>query len=303
MEEILKIINRFIVTFVKILPKSIVHIFAKRYIAGDTLEDAVRVTKELNAKGILTTIDVLGEAVSNETESIQAKNECLDVLEAINKNALNGNLSLKPTQLGLTIDKEFCFKQISEILERAKSYNNFVRIDMEDSPTTEATFELHNKLKKYFSNVGVVVQAYLKRTYDDVQKQNKLGTNYRLCKGIYVEPAEIAFKNKQKVRENFLSILESILRNGNYVGIATHDDQLVEGAYELIKKLNIPKDKFEFQMLYGVKEDLRDMINADGYKIRIYVPFGKHWYKYSIRRLQENPEVAWYITKSIFSFS
>jgi proline dehydrogenase len=297
----LKIINSLIVTFVKLLPKSIVHIFAKRYIAGDTLDDAVRVTKELNAKGILTTIDVLGEAVNNKAESEQSKKECLVVLDAINKNQLNANLSIKPTQLALNIDKKFCHDQIAEILGRAKAYNNFVRIDMEDSPTTDSTFELLNKLKENYSNVGVVVQAYLKRTYEDVQRQNKLGTNYRLCKGIYIEPEEISYKDRQKVRENYLNILETMLKNGNYVGIATHDDYLVKGAYDLIKKLNIPKDKFEFQMLYGVKEDLRDRINADGYKIRIYIPFGEHWYKYSIRRLQENPEVAWYITKSIFS--
>lgn len=297
----MKIINSLIVTFVKLLPKSIVHIFAKRYIAGDTLDDAVRVTKELNAKGILTTIDVLGEAVNNKAESEQSKKECLVVLDAINKNQLNANLSIKPTQLALNIDKKFCHDQIAEILGRAKAYNNFVRIDMEDSPTTDSTFELLNKLKENYSNVGVVVQAYLKRTYEDVQRQNKLGTNYRLCKGIYIEPEEISYKDRQKVRENYLSILETMLKNGNYVGIATHDDYLVKGAYDLIKKLNIPKDKFEFQMLYGVKEDLRDRINADGYKIRIYIPFGEHWYKYSIRRLQENPEVAWYITKSIFS--
>ncbi len=299
----MKILNDLIVAFVKLLPKSIVHIFAKRYIAGEKLEDAVRVTKEFNQKGIFTTIDVLGEAVSTKRESELAKKECLAVLDAIEKHKLKSNLSLKPTQLGLSIDRQFCYEQVSEILERAKSYNNFVRIDMEDSPTTDATFELYNNLREKYTNVGVVVQAYLKRTYNDVQKQNELGTNYRLCKGIYIEPEEIAYKDRQKVRDNYLAILEAMLKNGNYVGIATHDDYLVKGAYELIKKLNISKDKFEFQMLYGVKEDLRDKINADGYKIRIYVPFGEHWYKYSIRRLQENPEVAWYITKSIFSFS
>jgi proline dehydrogenase len=158
-------------------------------------------------------------------------------------------------------------------------------------------------MKEKYSNVGVVVQAYLRRTFDDVEKQNKLATNYRICKGIYVEPEEIAFKGRQEVRDNFLKVLELILDNGNYVGIATHDEYLVEDAYELIKKKNISKDKFEFQMLYGVRENLRDKINADGYKIRIYVPFGEHWYKYSIRRLQENPQLAWYIAKSVFSLS
>ena len=298
----MKLINDALVGFVKLLPKSVVHIFAKKYIAGEKLEDAVRVVKELNAKGIAATMDVLGEAVNTKAESEQAKNECFMVLDAINQHKLNSNLSLKPTQLGLIIDKQFCYEQITSILEKAKGYNNFVRIDMEDSSTTDATLELHSKLKKKFSNVGVVVQCYLKRTYYDVEKQNKLGTNYRVCKGIYIEPAEIAFKERQEVRDNFLKVLGKILDDGNYVGIATHDDYLVKCAYELLKKKNIPKNKYEFQMLYGVKEDLRDKIKSDGHKIRIYVPFGEHWYKYSIRRLQENPNMAWYITKSIFSF-
>ena len=299
----MKTLNNIIVAFVKLLPKSIVYIFAKRYIAGEKLEDAVRVVRDLNAKGIWATVDLLGEDVNTKEESIQAKIECLEVLSAIEKNKLKANLSLKPTQLGLLIDKEFCFGQISEILDKAKSFENFVRIDMEDSPTTGLTFELHNRLKEKYSNVGVVVQAYLKRSFDDVQKQNKLGTNYRLCKGIYIEPEAISYKKRGEVRDNYLKILEAMLGNGNYVGIATHDDYLVKQAYALIKKLGIAKDKFEFQMLYGVKEDLRDKINRDGYKIRIYVPFGEHWYKYSIRRLGENPQVAWYVTKSIFSFN
>lgn len=296
-------LNRAIVEFVKVLPKSFVFLFAKKYIAGKKLEDAVNVVKELNAKGIVATMDVLGEDVKNRKESEMAKDECLQVLDAIESNKINSNLSLKPTQLGLNIDKEFCYDQISEILERAKKYNNFVRIDMEDSPNTDSTFELYKKLRKKYNNVGIVVQSYLRRTLSDISSEDMNGANYRLCKGIYIEPEEIAFKKRQEVRDNFIQSLEYMFDNGNYVGIATHDDYLIKKSYELIKSKNIPKDKFEFQMLYGVKEDLRDKINADGYKIRIYVPFGEHWYKYSIRRLQENPQVAWYITKSIFSFN
>lgn len=294
-------LNRAIVEVVKILPQSIVFIFAKRYIAGETIEDGVRVVKELNSKGILATMDVLGEAVINKEESEQAKLECLNVLDVIEKNNLKSNLSIKPTQMGLNIDKEFCYNQISEILEKAAKYKNFVRIDMEDSSTTDATFELYKRLRKKYDNVGVVIQAYLRRTMNDIQDLEMKGTNYRLCKGIYIEPEKIAYKSKQEIRDNFVKILEYLFDNGNYVGIATHDDYLIEKAYQMIKEKNIPKDKFEFQMLYGVKENLRDKINADGYKIRVYVPFGKHWYNYSIRRLQENPQVAWYITKSIFS--
>jgi len=296
-------INSLIVNFVKLLPQSVVFIFAKRYIAGVKLEDGIRAVKELNAKGILATMDVLGEAVTTKKESEEAKNQCLQVLDAINEHKLNSNLSLKPTQIGLAIDEEFCYNQLVEILEKAKGYNNFVRIDMEDSPFTDATIKMFKRLKEKYDNVGIVVQAYLKRTLNDVKSLNSLGTNYRLCKGIYIEPEEISYKDYQKVRDNYLEILKQMFTDGNYVGIATHDDYLVENAYKMIKEMNIPKDKYEFQMLYGVKENLRDKINADGHKIRIYVPFGEHWYKYSIRRLQENPNMAWYITKSIFSLN
>lgn len=295
-------INNLIVKVVEVLPKPIVKIFAQKYIAGDYLEDAVNVTKELNAKGIYTTIDVLGEAIQTKDEAIQAKNECLEVLEAIKKNNLMANLSIKPTQLGLVIDKDFGLKQISAIVEKAKEYNNFVRLDMEDSSVTDATFDLLKCLREKYDNVGVVVQAYLKRTLNDVISLNKIGTNYRLCKGIYIEPEEIAYKERQKVRDNYLALLKQMFQDGNYVGIATHDEYLVEGAYRLIKEMNIPKGRYEFQMLYGVRESLRDKINADGHKIRIYVPFGQQWYKYSIRRLKENPNMAWDITKSIFTF-
>ncbi len=298
----MNLFNQLIVKFVKLLPKAIVFVFAKRYIAGVKLEDAVNAVKELNKKGIVATMDVLGEAVSSKKECEEAKKECLDVLEAIEKNKLNSNLSLKPTQLGLGIDENFCYELISEILEKAKSYNNFVRIDMEDSPYTDATIRLFNRVREKYDNVGIVVQAYLKRTLNDVKELDKSGTNYRLCKGIYVEPAEIAYKEYQKVRDNFLDILRQMLNDGNYVGIATHDDYLVENSYKILKEKNIPKGKYEFQMLYGVKESLRDRINSNGHKLRIYVPFGEHWYKYSIRRLQENPNMAWYIVKSLFSF-
>lgn len=298
----MNLFNQLIVKFVKLLPKPVVFIFAKRYIAGVKLEDAVKAVKELNAKGIVATMDVLGEAVSTKKECEEAQKECLEVLDTIEKNKLNANLSLKPTQLGLGIDEDFCYELISTILERAKSYNNFVRIDMEDSPYTDVTIRLFNRVREKYNNVGIVVQAYLKRTLNDVVELNKSGTNYRLCKGIYVEPAEIAYKEYQKVRDNYLDILRQMLDDGNYVGIATHDDYLVENSYKILKEKNISKDKYEFQMLYGVKESLRDKINSDGHKLRVYVPFGEHWYKYSIRRLQENPNMAWYITKSLFSF-
>jgi proline dehydrogenase len=274
--------------------------FSKRYIAGETLDEAMELVKSLNKKGIYSTIDVLGESVKNKEEAVEAKNKALEVLEIIHEYNLPANLSIKPTQMGLSIDENIAFKQISELTERAKKINNFIRIDMEDSPYTDSTFKLLKRLKENYDNTGVVVQAYLKRTYDDVIMLNKIGTNYRLCKGIYIEPRSIAFKGKQEIRDNYLKILEAILKAGNYVGIATHDEYLIKAAKKMIKNLNIPKDKFEFQMLLGVREDLRNKINSEGYKIRIYVPFGKDWYAYSVRRLKENPQIAGYIFRSLF---
>jgi proline dehydrogenase len=203
--------------------------------------------------------------------------------------------------MGLAIDKELAYKQILELVKKASEINNFVRIDMEDSPYTDLTIEVYKRIYEEYNNVGVVLQSYLKRTFNDTILLNKLGTNYRLCKGIYIEPATIAYKDKQAIRDNYLKCLELMLKNGNYVGIATHDKYLIDKSYELIKSLNVPKDMFEFQMLLGVREDLRDKINKDGYKIRIYVPYGEDWYKYSIRRLQENPNIAGHIVKEFFA--
>lgn len=298
----MKSFNQLLVKFVKILPKSIVFLFAKKYIAGTKLIDAVNVVKDLNSKGIVATMDVLGEAISTKEEALEAKKECLETLDIIEKEKLNSNLSIKPTQLGLGMDEEFCYRNVHELLVKAKELNNFVRIDMEDSPFTDKTIRLFKRLREEFDNVGIVLQSYLKRTVNDVKELNPLGANYRLCKGIYNEPEKIAYKDRQKVRDNYMEALKIMLQDGNYVGIATHDEYLVEKSYEIIKEKGYSKDKFEFQMLYGVRENLRDKINGDGYKIRVYVPYGEHWYHYSVRRLQENPQMAWYITKSIFTF-
>lgn len=297
----MNILNQLIVSIVQMMPKNIVGFFSKKYIAGETLEDGIRVVKQLNAKGIYATMDVLGEAVKNKEESIDAKNKAMEVLDAIEKHKLMANLSIKPTQMGLLIDEDFAYEQILELVKRAHEINNFVRIDMEDSSTTDMTINLYKRIYQQYKNIGVVIQAYLKRSFDDVVVLNKLGTNYRLCKGIYVEPASIAIKDRQAIRDNYLKILKQMFTEGNYVGIATHDKFLIDQSYKMIKEMNIPKDKFEFQMLLGVREDLRDKINNDGYKIRIYVPFGKDWYAYSVRRLKENPSIAGHIVKSFLT--
>lgn len=298
----MSVFHRFLVKTVSSMPKKVVWLFSKKYIAGTTLQSALDVVKELNSKGIYATLDVLGEAVRNKEEAVIAKNHAMEALNSIVENKLMANLSIKPTQMGLSIDKDFAYEQILDLVNRANELNNFVRIDMEDSPYTDSTIEIYKRIYEQHPNVGVVLQAYLKRTYNDTVILNKIGTNYRLCKGIYIEPSNIAYKDKQVIRDNFMNVLETILKNGNYVGIATHDKYLIEKSYELIKKLNIPNDKFEFQMLLGVREDLRDKINNDGYKIRIYVPFGKDWYAYSIRRLQENPQLTGHIVKEFFAF-
>ncbi len=298
----MSVFHNLLVKTVQILPENIVWVFSKKYIAGKTLQSAIDTVKQLNSKGIYATLDVLGESIKTKEEAIEAKQKAIEVFDAIVNNKLMANLSIKPTQMGLAVDKELAYQQILELVKRANGINNFVRIDMEDSAFTDVTIEVYKRIFTEYKNVGVVLQAYLKRTSNDTILLNKIGTNYRLCKGIYIEPSTIAYKDKQAIRDNFMKCLELMLKNGNYVGIATHDKYLIDKSYEMIKDLNIPKDKFEFQMLLGVREDLRDKINKDGYRIRIYVPFGNDWYKYSIRRLQENPNMAGHIVKEFFAF-
>jgi proline dehydrogenase len=284
------------------MPKSVVGFFSRKYIAGESLDSAVSLVKDLNAKGIYATLDVLGESVTNEEEATRAFDNAMKVFDAIVEHDLKANISIKPTQLGLSFDEHFACEQIRKLVKHASQIDNFVRIDMEDSQYTDATINIYKSIFENYSEVGIVLQAYLKRSYNDTVILNKLGTNYRICKGIYVEPASVAYKKKHIIRDNFLKMLESMFKSGNYVGIATHDEYLIDKAYRIIKELNIPNDKFEFQMLLGVREDLRNRINNDGYKIRIYVPFGEDWYAYSIRRLKENPQIAGYIVQNIFSF-
>ncbi len=288
------------------MPKSFVWIFSKRYIAGKKIEDAVKVSKELNSQGIKVTVDLLGEFITKLEEAEKNKIEYLQIIEKITKEKIDGNFSLKPTMFGLLIDKEVCYQNIREIVAKAASYNNFIRVDMEDSQCVDLEIELYRKLKAEFpKNVGLVVQAYLKRTLNDLENMMDLHSkevplNYRLCKGIYVEPAEIAYKKYEEINKHFLEDLEFMFKNGVYPGIATHDKPLVDGAYKLIDKYNVPKNMYEFQMLYGVTPELRKSIVDKGHTMRVYVPFGEQWFAYSTRRLKENPKMAWLIIKAIF---
>ena len=298
--------NKMIAAMLPYFPKKIIWIFSKRYIAGETIEDAIRASKELNAKGIKVTLDILGEFIKNLDEAEKNKVEYLELIDRIQKENIDGNYSVKPTMFGLLIDKEVCYKHIREIVAKAASYNNFIRVDMEDSPCTDMEIELYRKLKAEFpKNVGLVVQAYMKRTLQDVTNLMDIHTtetplNYRLCKGIYVEPAAIAYKKYEEINAHYLEDLEFMLKNGVYPGIATHDKPLIEGAYKLIEKYNVPKNKYEFQMLYGVTPELRSSIVANGHTMRVYVPFGKQWFGYSTRRLKENPKMASHIMKALF---
>jgi proline dehydrogenase len=285
---------------ITMLPKKFVRIFAGRYIAGDKLDEAIKKVRELNGKNILATIDVLGESIKTKEEAVQSKNESIEVLENIDKTGINSNLSVKLTMLGLTIDYDFCFSLLSEILECAKSYNNFVRIDMEDSSVTDLTIKAYKDARKKFDNVGIVLQAYLRRTENDIRELIKEKSNFRLCKGIYVEPENIAFKKRSEIRQNFVDLLKIILESKTYLGIATHDDYIIDNAKKIISEMGLSKNDYEFQMLLGVKEKLRDKISKEGNKMRIYVPFGERWYQYSIRRFKENPNVAGQIIKSLF---
>jgi proline dehydrogenase len=287
-------------------PKKFIWIFSKPYISGVTINDAMRVSKDLNSKKIKVTLDVLGEFIKNLDEAEANKVEYLNLIDITFQNKVDGNFSLKPTSFGLLIDKEICYKHIREIVAKAASYNGFIRIDMEDSPCTDDEIILFRKLKAEFpANVGLVVQAYLKRTLDDLKQLSDLNTpeiplSFRLCKGIYVEPVEISYKKYDEINMHYLEDLEYLLANKIHVGIATHDKPLIEGSYRLLEKYNVSKDLYEFQMLYGVTPKLREKIVNDGHGMRVYVPFGKEWFGYSTRRLKENPKMASHIIKAIF---
>lgn len=297
----MSLLNKFIVNALPLIPKSVVGHVAKRYIAGTTLPDAIRVVKNLNAKGMVATIDLLGEDVTDGGEANQVKSNILPILRAIKESALDSNMSIKPTQLGLKIDKDLCRRNVKEIISEASRLGNFVRIDMEDATTTDDTLELYRGLRKEgLTNMGVVIQAYMRRSESDVRSLVKEGANIRLCKGIYNESPEIAYKGRQEIRDNYMKLLQIILEGGSYVGIATHDDFLLDRAIALVQGMGLSKDRYEFQMLLGVRESRRDQIVREGHRLRVYVPYGEQWYAYSTRRLKENPLMAWYITKAIF---
>jgi proline dehydrogenase len=293
--------NQFILSAIQLLPKPLVKRFAMRYIAGEELDDAIRVVKGIHSTQMMGTMDVLGENVSTREESLAAVRDCEEVLHSIHKNHLDANLSIKLTQFGLKIDEEFCRSNVKRLLGIASGYNNFVRMDMEDSSTTSETLELYGRLRSEgFENTGVVIQANMRRSEEDVRKLVSRKSNVRLCKGAYIEPETIAFKGKEEIRLNYLMLLKMLLKGKCYVGIATHDDLLIDAAYQTIQEMNLQPSDYEFQMLYGVKSKLRDRIVADGHRLRAYVPFGRYWYAYSVRRFKENPQMVRYVIHALF---
>jgi proline dehydrogenase len=299
-------LNRMIARVLPFMPKKLVWLFSKRYIAGKSIDDAIAASRQLNEGGMMVTIDLLGEFITELSQAKDNTNQYLDIVENIQAAGINGNYSLKPTMFGLLIDEEVAYTYIREIVAKAASFNNFVRIDMEDSQCVDPEIRLFRRLKAEFpKNVGLVLQAYLKRTLSDIKDlldihSAEVPISYRLCKGIYVESEKIAFKKYHEINQHFLIDLEFMFKNGIYAAIATHDKPLVEGAYELIEKYKVPKSMYEFQMLYGVTPQLRQSIVDAGHRMRIYVPYGEQWFAYSTRRLKENPAMARDIIKALF---
>ena len=292
----MSVFDKAIVQLLPAVPKPVVRLISDRYIAGTELDDACRVVKELNGHGKMATIDVLGEEITSAREARAIAANYEDVFRTIGAQELDANVSVKPTALGLKLDYSIFRANLEHVVELAAVIGNFVRIDMEDSSTTDDTLRAYRELREAgHENVGVVLQACLRRTVDDVRAHADLGLNVRICKGIYLEPAEIAYQGFQEVRDNFMLALNELLSAGAYVGIATHDEWLLRESQVVLDRHRLTRDQYEFQMLLGVRPRMGDTLVSEGHRLRIYVPFGRQWYAYSMRRLQENPKIAGYI--------
>ena len=295
----MSLLDSALVRLLPAVPKPVVQLFSSRYIAGATLAEAVDCVRRLNAGGKMATVDVLGEEITREEETRAIAQAYRDVFAAIDKAALDSNVSVKLTALGLGLSYELCRENLLDVLGAAGGYGNFVRIDMEDSSTTDDTLRLYRELREDgHENLGVVLQARLRRTLDDVRSLADLSPSVRLCKGIYLEPPSIAFGDYEAVRANFLGCLDALFGAGCYVGIATHDEWLIGESLARISQRGLGPHEYELQMLLGVREERRDELVAGGHRLRVYVPFGEHWHAYSLRRLQENPAMAGTIARA-----
>lgn len=295
----MSLLDRVIAGSVPAVPKPLVRKISSRYIAGGDLEGAIQTVHELNAEGCAATLDVLGESTRSKEQTLGTLREYKNALDLIAKEDLNSGISVKLTAFGLNLDEDLCRANLEEILVHAAERDRFVRMDMEDSPYTEKTMDTVLDFHERHGNTGAVVQAYMRRSVRDVERLAEAGVSVRLCKGIYVEPRRIAYKNFDVVRENYAWLLEKLFRAGCFVGVATHDEYLVWHALRLVHDLGIPKDGYEFQMLLGVDESLRKILVAAGHRMRVYVPYGEEWYEYSVRRLKENPKVATYVARDV----
>jgi proline dehydrogenase len=293
------ILDRAIAESVPVIPRPIVRRISRRYIAGDTLDEAVETVRDLNEQGCVATIDLLGESTESKADAAAKLRDYKRVIDALDEHDLDSGISVKLTGLGLTLSEELCRANLEEIVEYAGTKNRFVRVDMEDSPYTGVTLDMVIDLHGRYENVGAVIQAYMRRSLEDVCRLVEAGVTVRLCKGIYDEPRRIAYKDFDTVRQNYIFLLDELLKGGTYVGIATHDEFLIWHALRLIHQLEVPEDRYEFQMLLGVDEELRGILVGAGHKLRVYVPFGEEWYEYSSRRLKENPKIAGYVAKDV----
>jgi len=290
------LLDRALVRLLPVVPKPVVRRVSSRYIAGEELGDAVRVVRRLNGEGKLATIDVLGEEIASPDEARAIAGTYREVFEAIERERLDSNVSVKATALGLKLGYDLCRENLEAVVAHAAGRGNFVRIDMEDASTTDDTLRLYRELRaEGHENVGIVLQARLKRTLADVAALADLRPSVRLCKGIYLEPAEIAFRDFDAVRTSFVQVLHALWDAGCYVGVATHDEWLLEEAKRGVEARGLGREDYELQMLLGVRPALGDQLVREGHRLRIYTPFGRHWYAYSLRRLQENPKIAGYI--------
>jgi proline dehydrogenase len=292
------LLDRAIARTLPAIPRPIVRRLSNRYIAGPELADAIDTVRDLNAAGKKATLDVLGEEIETAEEANAIRAEYEEAMDAIEGEGLDANVSVKPTALGLKLDPEVCAENVRALVVKAGGHGRFVRMDMEDSSTTTATLDLYRRLRSEgHDNIGIVLQAMLRRTLDDVLALAELAPNVRVCKGIYVEPAELAYHGDEAIRFNFVEAMSTLWANGAKVAVATHDDVLVAKALELIEERGLGLERYEFQLLLGVREELADELVRGGHTVRIYVPYGRKWYEYSLRRLQENPKVAGYIAR------
>ena len=274
---------------------------ASRFVAGETIEDAMDVVRGLNARGITASLDLLGESVHREEEARATAQAYLDILDRIQASKLDANVSLKLTAMGLDVSEELCVANTQMVLERAQQYDSFVRLDMESSQYTDRTLHMfeHRLYPSYPKNVGIVLQSYLRRTAADVEFANRLGCRVRICKGAYQEPATVAFPDKRDVDESYVRCMHSLMSEGNYPGIATHDERIIAEAKRFAAEKGIAWHRYEFQMLYGVRRDLQEQLVREGYKMRVYVPFGTQWYPYLMRRLAERPANVAFMTGNV----